>query len=116
MSELSISLTADSSQDTLDAVSTTTTPTGGLGAIAYATTLLLPDRTSGAVSGGTTTTPSFTPTIAGLYVLTVTATDAAGQTATASRKVLVGTAALSVSITAIGNNASLPTSGTEALA
>lgn len=116
VSELSIALTADSSQDTLDAVSTTTTPTGGLGAIAYATTLLLPDRTSGAVSGGTTTTPSFTPTIAGLYVLTVTATDAAGQTATASRKVLVGTAALSVSITAIGNNASLPTSGTEALA
>lgn len=103
VSELSISLTADSSQDTLDAVPTTTTPTGGLGSIAYATTLLLPDRTSGAVSGGTTTTPSFTPTIAGIYVLTVTATDAAGQTATATRKVLVGTAELAVSIAAISN-------------
>lgn len=102
-SELSIALTADSSQNTLDAVPTTVTPTGGLGLIAYSAAVLLPDRTAGAVSGGTTTTPSFTPTIAGLYVLTVTATDAAGQTATATRKVLVGTAALSVSIAAISN-------------
>lgn len=100
VSELSIALTADSSQDTLNAVATTTTPTGGLGAIAYSTTLLLPDRTSGSVSGGTTTTPSFTPTIAGIYVLTVTATDAAGQTATATRKVLVGTAAFTISLSA----------------
>jgi len=115
VSVLSISLTADSSQDTLNAVATTTTPTGGLGSINYSTTLLLPDRTSGSVSGGTTTTPSFTPTIAGIYVLTVTATDAAGQTATATRKVLVGTTALSVSIAAISDSASLPTSGTQAL-
>lgn len=102
-SALSISLTADSSQDALDAVPTTVTPTGGLGLIIYSAAVLLPDRTSGSVSGGTTTTPSFTPTIAGIYVLTVTATDAAGQVATASRKVLVGTAALSVSIAAISN-------------
>lgn len=99
-SELSISLTADSSQDALDAVPTTTTPTGGLGLITYSTALELPDRTSGSVSGGATTTPSFTPTIPGLYVLTVTATDAAGQTARASRSVLVGTAAFTISLSA----------------
>lgn len=114
---LSIALVSSaSSQDTLSAVTETVTPTGGIGTITYSASLTKPTGSASSVSGGTTTSPSFTPDKAGGYRLTVTATDAAGQTATASRFVEVGTAALSVSITAIGNNVNRPTSGTEALA
>ena len=115
-SPLSISLSSTSSaQDNLNAVATTVTPSGGLGTITYSATLTPPTGGTTTVTGGTTTTPSFTPDRAGGWRLTVTATDAAGQTATATRLVEVGTSALSVSIAAISDSATLPTSGTQAL-
>jgi hypothetical protein len=103
-SPLSISLSSTSStQDNLNAVSTTVTPTGGLGTITYSATLTPPTGGTTTVTGPTTTTPSFTPDRAGGWRLTVTATDAAGQTATTTRLVEVGTSALSVSIGAISD-------------
>lgn len=107
VSALSISLSATAgTQDNLNAVSTTITVVGGLGAVGLESTLTPPTGGTTTVSGSTTTTPSFTPNKAGGWRLTVVATDAAGQTATASRYLEVGTVALTVSIAAISNQVS----------
>lgn len=113
---LTATITASSTQNTLAAVQTTITPSGG-SVYTYAGTLSAPTGSSAALDSATIANPTFTPDKAGIYTVTMTATDtASGATVTKVRTQEVGTAALSVSITAIGNNASRPTSGTEALA
>lgn len=113
-SALSISLTASSSQSTLAAISTVATPTGGLGTITYQHTLTRPAASAASLTGDTTTTSSVTPDKAGSYTIVVVATDASGQTARAERVVEV-VSTLAVSIAAVSDSASRPTSGTQAL-
>ena len=112
---LSAAITASSSQTTLAAVQTTLTPSGGA-SYTYAGALSVPTGSGAALDSAVVANPTFTPDVAGTYIVTLTATDISGATVTKVRTQEVGTAALSVSITAIGNSATLPTSGTEALA
>lgn len=113
---LSATITASDTQATLAARQTTITPSGGTG-YTYAGSLSKPTGSSAALDSATTANPTFTPDKAGLYAVTLTATDtASGATVTKVSTLEVRTAsALSVSIAAISDSASLPTSGTQAL-
>lgn len=100
---LTATITASSTQNTLAAVQTTITPSGG-SVYTYAGTLSVPTGSSTALDSATIANPTFTPDKAGVYTVTLTATDtASGATVTKVRTQEVGTAALSVSIAAISN-------------
>lgn len=112
---LTATITASSTQNTLGAVQTTITPSGG-SAYTYAGSLSKPTGSSAALDSATTANPSFTPDKAGTYTVTLTATDtASGATVTKVRTQEVGTSTLSVSIAAVSDSTPLPSSGTVAL-
>lgn len=100
---LTASITASSSQNTLAAVQTTITPSGGT-SYTYAGSLAKPTGSSAALDDATIANPTFTPDEAGVYTVTLTATDtASGATVTKVRTQEVGAAALSVSIASVAN-------------
>lgn len=72
---LSATVTAASSQETLDLFTTTVTPAGGTAPYTYATTLYGPPGSAASVVDGTTATPDVTPDVPGLYVLAILVTD-----------------------------------------
>lgn len=100
---LTATITASSAQNTLAAVQTTITPSGG-SAYTYAGALTVPTGSGAALDSATTANPSFTPDVVGVYVVTLTATDTvSGASVTKVRTQEVGTTTLSVSIAAISD-------------
>ena len=101
---LTASITASTTQATLAARQTTITPSGG-SAYTYAGALTAPTGSSASLDATNTANPTFTPDKAGVYVVTLAATDtASGASVTEVSTLEVRTASpLSVSIAAISD-------------